>query len=298
MRRPLRSKTAIPSKRAATTPLPAAKAPRAPSAAPAPGDGGDPKSAIQTYRKMLAVLECFSTIDRRLSLAEITARVGLPRATTHRILSALRQIGFIEQDDRSSAYGLGLRLFQLGSRTLANMDLHREAKPFVDRLRALTGESVHLGVFDGVEMVVIERGRSDERLRPGNELETAPAYCTGVGKAALAFQDARAIDQLVAGGLRPFTPNTITNGPALLAELKRIERLGYAVDNGEHQPSIACVAAPIRDRSGRVFAAISVSGPSDRVNAKRVPALAEHVVRAADAISRQLGWRGETGAKA
>ncbi|MBL8697591.1 MAG: IclR family transcriptional regulator [Alphaproteobacteria bacterium] len=265
--------------------------PSAPAAA-----GGDPKSAIQTYRKMLAVLECFSTVDRRLSLAEITARVGLPRATTHRILAALKQIGFIEQDERSSAYGLGLRLFQLGSRSLANMDLHREAKPFVDRLRDLTGESVHLGVFDGMEMVVIERGRGDERWRLGTELETAPAYCTGVGKAALAFQDERAVRQLIAGGLRPFTANTITDGASLLAELKRIQRQGFAVDDAEHQPAIACVAAPIRDRDGRVFAAISVSGPNDRVTAKRIPALAELVKGTADAISRQLGWRGPAAA--
>lgn len=295
MRRPTRNRTPNQATRTGTA---ATRPPaRIEAADRMPLEGGDPKSAIQTYGKMLAVLECFTLVDRRLSLAEITAQVGLPRATTHRILSALKQIGFIEQDDRSSAYGLGLRLFQLGSRTLANMDLHREAKPFVDRLRTLTGESVHLGVFDGVEMVVIERGRSDDRPRPGSELETAPAYCTGVGKAALAFQDARAIRQVIAGGLRPFTPNTITSGPALLAELKRIERLGYAVDSGEHQPSIACVAAPIRDRTGRVFAAISVSGPSDRVSAKRVPMLAGHVVRTADAISRQLGWRGDGGAK-
>lgn len=252
----------------------------------------DDKNRIQTYRKMLDVLQCFSTVERRLSLAQIAATTRLPRTTVHRILNALREIGFIEQDSRGGEYALGIRLFELGTIAVANMDLHREAKPFMDRLARLTDEAVHLGVFNGLEIVVIERDERNERASASlTPTEAAPAYCTGVGKAVLAFQDRSVIDRVVRAGLAAFTRNTITSPAALTKELATIRRRGYATDDAEHQLGVGCVAAPIRNAGGRVFAAISVTGPSSRINPGRTALLSELVIQAADSISRQLGHR-------
>src|SRR5437868_6699572 len=115
----------------------------------------DDKSRIQSIGKMVGILGCFSTVDRHLSLGQIAAAAGLPRPTAHRMLSAMREIGFIEQDRRNGNYSLGIRLFELGSLAIANLDLLREAKPFMDRLSRLTDESVHLGVFNGFEVIVV-----------------------------------------------------------------------------------------------------------------------------------------------
>lgn len=251
------------------------------------------KNRIQSFSRMMDILDGFNTVDRALSLAQVAEAAKLPRATTHRMLTALREIGFIQQDARSGLYSLGLRLFELGSLALANMDLMREAKPFMDRLSRLVGESVHLGVFDGYNVVVVEREEPQERpsARSLSGAESAPAYCTSVGKAVLAFQGEEVIDRLVAAGLRPFTAQTLSTSEALRKDLATIRKRGYSIDNSEHQIWVRCVAAPIRNAGGQVFAAISVTGSADRITEERIEQqLSGLVIQTADSISRHLGY--------
>src|SRR5262249_54877714 len=185
---------------------------------------------------------------------------------------------------------LGIRLFELGSLALANMDLMREARPFVDRLSKLAGESSHLGVFNGFEVVVVEREEPHERApRSMQPSGASPAYCTGVGKALLAFQPTEVIDRVIAAGLKSFTATTITSAAALRKELAAIRKRGYAIDNSEHQLWVRCVAAPIRNSSDHVFASVSVTGPADRMSDDMLAALAPLVMQTAESISRQLG---------
>ena len=253
----------------------------------------DDKSRIQSIGKMREILGCFSTVDRHLSLAEIAKRSGLPRPTAHRLLSALREIGFIEQDARNGSYSLGIGLFELGSLALSNMDLLREAKPFMDRISRLAGESAHLGVFNGYEVIVVEREEptSERMARALQPSEASPAYCTGVGKATLAFQRPEVIERVIAGGLKPYTNHTITAPDGLREELAAIRARGYAIDECEHEIWVRCVAAPIRNGSGQVFAALSVTGGADRMTDKKLSDLAPLVVQTADTISRQIGFQ-------
>jgi len=248
------------------------------------------KSRIQSIGKMMDILGCFSTVHRHLTLAQLATNAGLPRPTAHRMLSSLREIGFIEQDARNGSYRLGVRLFELGSLALANMDLMREAKPFLDRLSRLANESVHLAVFNGFEVIVVERDEPTDRpTRSVQPSEASPAYCTGVGKAVLAFQKTEVVKRIIENGLKSFTVNTITAPDSLLAELDRIRTCGYAIDNSEHQIWVRCVAAPIRNASSHVFAALSITGAADRMTDDRIHQLAPLVIQTADSISRQLG---------
>lgn len=248
---------------------------------------------LKSLRKMVAVLDCFSRYERSLTLADVARRTGLPKSTVHRLLTSLREVGFIDQDHDRERYRLGLRLLGLGSIVLANMDLHSEATPYVERLIRTSGEGVHLCVFDGHQMATVEHREPDGRTADWvTTITGSPAYCTGVGKAALAFQPPGTIEALIAGGLRRFTRNTLAEREALLAELERVRARGFAVDNAEHEPGIRCVAAPIRNSAGRVFAAISVSGPAVRITPDRVEPLAELVMDVADQISRRLGYFG------
>jgi DNA-binding IclR family transcriptional regulator len=252
----------------------------------------DDKSRIQSIGKMREILGSFSTVDRHLSLAEIAKRSGLPRPTAHRMLSALREIGFIEQDARSGNYSLGIGLFELGSLALSNMDLLREAKPFMDRISRLAGESAHLGVFNGYEVIVVEREEPTERHARGLQpSEASPAYCTGVGKATLAFQRPEIIERVITGGLKAYTNHTITAPDILRQELATIRERGYALDDCEHEIWVRCVAAPIRNASGHVFAALSVTGGADRMTDKKLSDLAPLVMQTADTISRQIGFQ-------
>ncbi|VTU17767.1 IclR family transcriptional regulator [Variovorax sp. PBL-E5] len=251
----------------------------------------DDKSRIQSIGKMMDILGCFSTTSRHLTLGQIAKSAGVPRPTAHRMLSALREIGFVEQDGRNGSYSLGIRLFELGSLALANLDLLREAKPYMDRLSRLSGESAHLGVFNGFEVIVVEREEPVDRpLRGVQPSESSPAYCTGVGKALLAFQKPEVIERVISNGLKAFTTNTITSPERLRSELEAIRARGYATDDSEHQLWTNCVAAPIRNASGHVFASISVTGAADRMTADRIVQLAPVVVQTADTIARQLGY--------
>jgi DNA-binding IclR family transcriptional regulator len=249
------------------------------------------KSRIQSIGKMVSILECFSSVNRQLQLAQVASLSGLPRPTAHRMLAAMKEIGFIEQEARSGSYGLGIRLFELGSIALANMDILREAKPFMDRLSKLSDESSHLGVFNGFEVIVVEReepgARSARGLRPS---ENSPAYCTGVGKALLAFQRPEVIERVIATGLKSYTPTTLCTPQALRAELAAVRERGYAIDNEEHQIWVRCIAAPIRNASGHVFASISITGSADRMTDAKIDSLAPLVVQTAASISRQIGY--------
>jgi DNA-binding IclR family transcriptional regulator len=246
---------------------------------------------LKSLVKVMRVLECFSLHDRALSLGEICQRTGFPKSTSHRLVASLREVGLLDQDRERDRYRLGVKLFELGSTVLGNMELHREARPFVDSLARLTGQAVHLAVFDGRHAVVIQRSDPLRDGVPAAFIESAPVHCTSVGKAILAHQPAATIDRLIAEGLHRFTDATLTDGERLRRDLASVRARGYAVDDGEHQPGLRCVGAPIRDVSGRVLAAVSVSGPARALPLSEVAATAKIVIHSAAAISLALGYR-------
>jgi DNA-binding IclR family transcriptional regulator len=198
----------------------------------------------------------------------------------------------LEQDGSGELYRLGLKMFELGSVVLATMELHREAVPCIEELARETGEAVHLGVFNGTEVVSIEKMDSAHALTPVITIgKGAPAYCTGVGKALLAYQPDTVIDHICSAGLPRHTSTTITDSASLRAELARIRTLGYAVDDAELHPDVRCVAAPVRDHTGNVVASLSVSGPASRITKEATPALADKVRLVAAKLSSRLGYR-------
>jgi DNA-binding IclR family transcriptional regulator len=257
------------------------------------GDTRGSDENLKSLVKVARILECFSTVDRSLSLGDICARTGFPKSTTHRLLASMRETGLLDQDRERDRYRLGLKLFEFGNLVLANMDLHREARPSVDALTRLSGHVVHLAVFDGNQAVVIHRSDpSPEGGSPATFIEAAPVHCTSVGKSILAFQAEAVVKRIAGAGLERYTENTITDARRLEAELARIRKRGYAIDDAEHQPGLRCVGAPIRDQSGRVFAGLSVSGPAWRLRTEDVKGLSELVIHHARAISTSLGYRG------
>ena len=250
---------------------------------------------LKSVLKALSALDCFSTRERKLTATEIARRTGMPRGTAHRVVTTLREAGLLEQEH--DKFRLGIKLFELGNVFLANMDLQREAKSFVEALTELTGEVVHLCVFDGRQTTVVRRAEpTRERTNRIMVLEASPAYCTSTGKAALAFQPRGVVSRVIAFGLRAFTARTIVEPALLLRELEAIRHRGYAIDDEEYSLGIRCVGAPIRNVSGQVFASISVSGPSRRMTRARIASNARLVVQYADGISAQLGYRPQRAA--
>jgi len=249
--------------------------------------GRQPEDGLKSLLKVVSILEAFSTSRRSMSLAEICAATSFPRSTTHRLAASMRDVGLLDQDGHRDRYRLGIKLFELGNTVLANMDLHREARPFVDTLSRVTGHLAHLAVFDGWQVIVIHRVPADTGT-PLTFIEAAPVHCTSTGKAILAFQPNAKIDAIIAAGLQRFTDATIIDGRKLRNELKLIRARGFAVDEGEHQPGIRCVGAPIHDRAGRVIAGLSISGPARRLPRTQVVELAKIVMHQAKLIEAKL----------
>ncbi len=253
------------------------------------------ESGAKLFTKMMAVLNCFTRTNGQLTISDIVEKTGLPRTTVHRIVASLRDIALLDQNGRRQTYRLGLQMFYFGNVFMANLDLNTHAHPHILALHQLTGEVVHLHIFDGSQMVCIEREEmSENRLTTLTTIEAAPTYCTGVGKAFLAFQEPDLIARIASEEqLKPRTPKTLSTVPALEAELAKVRGQGYSVDDEENEIGVRCIGAPIRDSRGRVFAAISVSGTSDRMPLSRIDGLAPAVMRTAECISKSLGWDGE-----
>lgn len=247
---------------------------------------------VKSFQKILTILECFSTVDRSLTVSELAERSMLPHSTTHRLVASLRQIGLLDQDGNRSDYRLGLKLFELGNTVLINMDIHTEARAHVELLGLEVGEDVHLCVFDGWRMTFIDRASGG---RSGNQnstivMEFSPCHCTGVGKAALAYQPEQTIDRIIKLGLPAYTRNTITDPQELRSELAKIRERGYSLDLAEVEVNVHCVAAAIYNSSGKVVAAISISGSAKRLPEDRLHELAPLVVKHAKLISARLGF--------
>src|SRR5258708_38600762 len=150
-----------------------------------PGRRSD--EALKSLPKVVSILDAFSTSRRSMSLAEIADATGLPRSTAHRLAASMRELGLLDQDWHRDRYRLGIKLFGFGTTALANMDLHREAHPFVDALSRISGQPVNLAMFDGRQAVVTHRVSAPSGT-PLTLIEAAPVHCTGTGKAILAFQ--------------------------------------------------------------------------------------------------------------
>jgi len=249
------------------------------------------KGVVKSVRRAIKILEAFES-DRGMSVTKISKILNLPKSSVHEILSTLVTEGILEKDFDSSTYHLGIKLFELGNRARSNLEIRKVATPYLKELNARFDETVHLTVLDNQEVLYIECFESTKRLRTYYVIGVrAPLYCTAVGKAILAFLPLDEIDEIIkVKGLGKFTENTITDRNVLLQELEKIVLTGYAVDNMEHEDGVRCVGAPIRNYSGKVFASISVSGPSQRVTLENIPEIAELVIATASDISRKLGF--------
>lgn len=253
---------------------------------------GASNSNTGTLGKAVAVLELVAMAERPMRFTDVFDRAGQPRGTLHRQLSHLVEEGLLELN-ADHCYEPGLRLLKLASRTWMRSDLRRFAAPHLQALHELTGETVHLGVLKGAEIIYLDKVESRQAVRMDSQIGRAsPAYCTGIGKAALAALPEGMLGPLLDGvELRRFTPQTIADRPALEAELAVIRSAGHAFDREEHEAGIRCVAAAIVDAGHSLVGGISVTGPAYRVGEDALADWAPQVRRAAQSVADELAAR-------
>jgi DNA-binding IclR family transcriptional regulator len=225
---------------------------------------------------------------------EISEGINLSSSTTFRILATLSYFNFIKRDEKTGEYGLGLACLELARAYQDTNDLRRVALPELEALRDDVKETVHLCILDKMEIVYLEKlsGLHAIGIMSSRVGGRSPAHCTGVGKTLLAYLNPEQVRvHLAQHGLPAYTETTITDLDDLMLELTRIRQQGYAIDRGEHEYEVRCIATPIFDINGLAVAALSISGPSARMDPLQDNIeLIQKAKETALKISRQLGY--------
>ncbi|MFF5504096.1 IclR family transcriptional regulator [Streptomyces roseolus] len=249
---------------------------------------------VPAVTRAFDILELFLHGDGTLSAPEITRRLQLPRTTTHELVSTLAARNYlVPVPEQPGRYRLGVRTYQLGSRYAEQLDLAAEGRQVAHEIAETCGETVHVALLEDADVIYIAKVDSTHAVRmvsaTGRRL---PAHCTAVGKMLLAMLPADELDALLDGReLARMTPHSITDPDVLRAALAEIAILGVAVEQRESNPDVSCVAAPVRDRTGRVVAALSISVPVIRWDEARENELTALAVHGATDLSTRLGHR-------
>jgi DNA-binding IclR family transcriptional regulator len=249
--------------------------------------------SIQALQRGMKVLDALLEARTPLSLEQICDYTQLPKSTVFRILVNLLQGQYMVETE--AGYWLGLKMLRFGALVEEKLDLTQQAYPFLIQLRDQVNETVHLAVLDDdLQVIYLEKLSTQHAigLMMSRIGITAPMHGTALGKAMAAFRPEDEIYHWIrTGSLKTLTDATITDEDTFLQELREIRSRGYAIDSGEFEASVRCIAAPIRDRTGRVIAAVSISGPDTRMPVPLIgSSMAMQVVETAHHISQALGY--------
>lgn len=254
--------------------------------------GGSPYQ-VQVLDRALSILDILAGDGAEFTPAAVSEQLGLHKSTTHRLLAVLERHRLVWRNPQSGRYRLGLKLFELGSKAVAQLDLRERVRPYLERLVLQTGETAHLCILNDGEMLSLANVESPRTLRtPSTIGRRTPLHCTSVGKALLAFMPEDEAATIIKGReLQAYTRKTITKLARLKTEWRLVRERGYAVDDEEIEDGLRCIGAPVRDYSGRVVAAISIAGAAFRLTDERIPLVAREVMDAADRFSAELGYQ-------
>ncbi len=247
---------------------------------------------VQTIDRTLDIIELLATAKEGLGVTEIGHNIGLHKSTVHRLLTALLNRGYIEKDLKNYTYKIGLKFIEISGLFLKKLELKTEALPFMRRLAEIFGQPVHLAILEGTDVVYIEKVELVNSIRMYSQIgRRVPAHCSAIGKILLAGLNAEHLREVLENiKFEKFTPNTIVSKEELQLEIELVKKKGWAVDNEEHEPNIRCIAAPIIDYTGKIIAAVSVSGESHIINLESDLEIPGHVIETAANISKRMGY--------
>lgn len=244
---------------------------------------------LKTLDRALEMLLLFAKEKPEWSASDMAQALGLHRSIVYRMLKTLEQRGFLAKTERYGHFTLGLKMVELGNIALGAIDLRQIADPYMIQLAKETSETTILSIENDGDCVCIAKIESSTPIRTVLSIgERSPLYAGAAAKSLLAYLDAEKTDRILARGLNPVTPRTITDPTRLLEDLEKIRRQGWAYSVGELAPDLAAVAAPLRDGNGVVVATLTTTGLAFRFNAKSLPMLIDATCRAAKDITDQL----------
>lgn len=251
---------------------------------------------VPSLDKALCILELLAQSRAGLTLPDLVDQSGLAKSSVHYLLVTLERRGYVHRNSRAGRYLLGTKLFSLTNSALRGLGLRQKSAPLLAALRLKTGLTVHLGILEANEAILIAKheGQSSPRLATwlGKRMEM---HCTGLGKALLAFLSPGEIDSIIrTHGLGRHNENTIYNPKRFFEELKRIVRLGYALDDEEDELGMRCIGVPVFDGNGRPVAAISIAGSISEITPDNIASLVADLKRTSARITNSVLIPAET----
>lgn len=250
------------------------------------GGPGYPIESVDNVLRLLLLIEA----RKQVRVSEVSSELGIAVSTAHRLLAMLAHHGFVRQDPDTKVYHLGSVLVRLGLRAVRDMDLRSYVRPYLEKLREQCGETVHLAVPQGDEVLYVDCVESLNALRVSSRVGTSMwAHCTSVGKACLACEPEDRLRTLYPNPRLPaLTKHSITSRAQLFTELEEVRRLGYANNANESEEGVGSVSAAVRDRSGVAVGGISVSVPLVRLTEKALAQIIEAVTQTVKTIEAAL----------
>lgn len=255
----------------------------------------------QKTENVASVLKVFSVLEslvenRKATLADLANLAMTSKATTHRLLNTMIELGYVEKDDDTERYGLTLKLFSLGARSIQDRsDLLWAADRVMAKLSRMTGESINLGIMDNTEERVVYTHKYDSHYNLSMQSTLGrrnPLHSTSLGKALLAWRDPNEIaERITRMKFEVSAPNTITDKDVLLADLKVTKERGYAEEIEESEAGVRCLAVPIFDHLGRPVAAMSIAFPLFRFSEDRKPEIVQTILELGREASVSLGYK-------
>lgn len=249
------------------------------------------ENSVQTLDRTLDIIELLAVTPNGMGVTEIGHKLGLHKSTVYRLINALVRRGYLEKE-QNGLYKIGLKFIEISGLYLRQIELKTEAVPFMRHLSELTGQVTHLAILDETEVVYIEKIDVLQSLRMYSQIgKRVSIHCSALGKVLLSAQDSDYRERILEKiKYTRYTENTITDSAVLRKELEQARQKGWAVDNEEHEYGIRCIAAPIRDFTGKVIAALSITGSKNIISPGKDEYYGKLVAEAADNISKRLGY--------
>ena len=247
---------------------------------------------LATVSKALEILDLFGNVHDGLSLTQIAEATQLPKSSIFRYLATLEEFNYLERDEKTERYHLGLKLLQLGALVAGRQDVRTIALPTMWQLRESFGETVNLAIPRNDKVIYLEILESQEIVKMATHVGAEDSiHATELVKAILAQLPLALVEKLLREPFARFTDYTITDMPTLFDQLEQIRQQGYALDDREGNMQARCVGAAIFDYRGQAVAAISVSGPENRLTLARARMMGPVLAEASSQISTLLGYR-------
>lgn len=247
-----------------------------------------------TVGKALEILDLVASFDRPVRFTELQDISPYPKATLYRFVQTLTNQNMLTHSPETGCYSLGARLVRLAHSAWKNASLAPIARNHIENLCAQVGETIHLAQFDNSNVIFVDKVQANQHIQTlAQSGMTAPAYCTGVGKAMLAYMSPKRLEIILRQqSYYRFTPNTHTSADAVMNDIDTIRADGVAFDREEHEIGIISIAAPILMESGRVIGAVSIASSTSRVTLGDLTAFKEALITTAESIGAEAStWQ-------